>query len=155
MEEAVAAIDREHANSQPGRRAHPRLALTLTPVFDRLAHRGVLGDARHVRRLKLIASAVGMRRHEPMVAEQLSEPLRVESQLSCEFGRADHPPHPRLPGAPWDCRFPNRFQPSVERSSGRSGHKLPQAAICSGFLKMERTGIEPVTSGLQSRRSPS
>jgi hypothetical protein len=51
---------------------------------------------------------------------------------------------------------------SIARSGtrlGQNGHATfrpenAKAAISGGF-SMERTGIEPVTSGLQSRRSPS
>jgi hypothetical protein len=48
--------------------------------------------------------------------------------------------------APWGGAFPPTFPRAILRRRGRK--KL-------GWIEVERTGIEPVTSGLQSRRSPS
>ena len=49
-----------------------------------------------------------------------------------------------------------RYDRMQYRRSGRSGleHALDGAPL-PGPFSVERTGIEPVTSGLQSRRSPS
>ena len=46
-----------------------------------------------------------------------------------------------------------------ERVDGRAQiqptYRLVTPEVCATSEKVERTGIEPVTSGLQSRRSPS
>jgi hypothetical protein len=42
-----------------------------------------------------------------------------------------------------------------DKNSDKSDAKERQEALFHAEMAMERTGIEPVTSGLQSRRSPS
>jgi hypothetical protein len=50
--------------------------------------------------------------------------------------------------------MPLRLQERLH-SYGRVGTLENEGFIYAAFSRMERTGIEPVTSGLQSRRSPS
>ena len=64
----------------------------------------------------------------------------------------EHRPEPRRSvGVVW-ALVPNLTQP-LRRKRLSSGNRKP--APRAGFFEVGRTGLEPVTSGLSSRRSPS